>query len=235
MQQDRKSRGHNIQCLFAAVCQLEPALLTVKEIRAQAQAVYRKAIAGKSRSTFWKVLCVCGCVWWADWSMLSFYFCHPFLSCDSCCLEMMTNAVRNTLVPRIPIPPLACRCACVCVCMLKRADMVGDRICLVGRYTCLSVWERSKFPPSLLINPTHMCHPLLSCSRFRHTIKPSWAPLEYIKCYKLKSELSNYLNCFFNVILLRSFETFFSPHRLSENMVQKLSLGWNPFKGPFRY
>ncbi len=148
--------------------------------------MYRKAIAGKSRSTFWKVLCSV-CVWLclvngSDWSKLCLYFCHPFLRCDSCCLETKTNAVLQTLVPRIPILPLArpCACVCVCVCMLKRADMVGDRTCLVGRYTCLSVWERSKFPPSLLINPTHTCHPLLSCSRFRHTMKPSWAPLEYI-------------------------------------------------------
>lgn len=57
MQQDRKSRGHNIQCLFAAMCQLESALLTVKEIRAQAQAMYRKAIAAALH--FERVFAVC--------------------------------------------------------------------------------------------------------------------------------------------------------------------------------
>lgn len=31
MRQDRKSGGHNIHCLFVAMCQLEPPLLTVDE------------------------------------------------------------------------------------------------------------------------------------------------------------------------------------------------------------
>ncbi len=171
--------------------------------------MYRKAIAGKSRPTFWKVLCsvcVCACVcvrvWLslvngADWSKLCLYFCHPFLRCDSCCLETKTNAVLQTLVTRILILPLARPCAFVCVCMLKRADMGGDRTCLVGRCTCLSVWERSKFPPSLLINPTQTCHPLLSCSRFPHTMKLSRAPLEYITSVtSWRHNCSNSPNCF---------------------------------------
>lgn len=116
MQQDRKSRGHNIQCLFAAVCQLEPALLTVKEIRAQAQAVYRKAIAGKSRSTFWKVLCVWLCL--VNWLKHAMFLFLPSFSklwfMLSGNYDQRCPAHPRTKNPDPSISTSMCLCVCAC-------------------------------------------------------------------------------------------------------------------------
>lgn len=190
------SQEVTIYHLFATMCQLEPALLSEEEIYEHRHKPYTIKQSQKKATQHFE-RCFAVSVWLCLLSCL--YFCHPFLRCDSCCLETKTNAVLQTLIPRILTLPLAPLCACVCVCMLKRADMVGDRTCLVGRYTCLSVWERSKFLPLRLINPTHTCHPFLSCSRFRHTMKPSWAPSEYIT-----GETSWRQNCDLVIILIAS-------------------------------
>lgn len=133
IQQDRKSRGHNIQCLFAAVCQLEPALLSVEEIyepRHKPCTVKQSQERAARHFERCFALCVCVRVWLSlvngtDWSKLCLYFCHPFLRCDSCCLETKTNTVLQTLVTRILIIPLARPCAFVCVCACWKGQIWG--------------------------------------------------------------------------------------------------------------